>query len=239
MALAHLAGHVHVGEEVHLDADDAVALAGLAPAALDVKGEPAGGKAPHLGLLGGGEQLPDVVEEPGVGGGVGPGGPADGGLVDLDHLVQVLQPQQLLVLPRVGVGPVQLRRQLFVEDLVDKAGLPRPGDPGDAHELPQGDLHVDPLQVVLGGALDLQEFPAARAAGFGDFHLPLAAQILPGQGLLALLDALGGPGVDNLSPVDARPRAHVHDVVRLPHGVLVVLHHDDRVAQVPQPLQGV
>src|SRR5262245_66497607 len=42
LALADVAGDVDVGEEVHLDLDDAVALAGLAAAALDVKGEAPG-----------------------------------------------------------------------------------------------------------------------------------------------------------------------------------------------------
>ena len=41
-ALAALAGDVQVRQEVHGDADDAVALAGLAAAALDVEAEPAG-----------------------------------------------------------------------------------------------------------------------------------------------------------------------------------------------------
>jgi hypothetical protein len=41
-ALAHLARHVDVGQEVHLDLDRAVAGAVLAAAALDVEGEPTG-----------------------------------------------------------------------------------------------------------------------------------------------------------------------------------------------------
>jgi hypothetical protein len=39
LALADVAGDVDVGQEVHLDLDDAVALAGLAAAALDVERE--------------------------------------------------------------------------------------------------------------------------------------------------------------------------------------------------------
>ncbi len=35
------------------------------------------------------------------------------------------------------------------------------------------------------------------------------------------------------------PRADIHDIVRRPHGILVVLHHQHRVAQVPQMDQGV
>ena len=42
LALADVAGDVDVGQEVHLDLDDAVALAGLAAAALDVEAEAAG-----------------------------------------------------------------------------------------------------------------------------------------------------------------------------------------------------
>ena len=36
----------------------------------------------------------------------------------------------------------------------------------------------------------------------------------------------------------ARAGPHVDDVVGGEHGLLVVLHHDDRVAQVAQPQQG-
>ncbi len=41
LAFADLAGDIDVGQEVHLDLDDAVALAGLAAAALDVEREAA------------------------------------------------------------------------------------------------------------------------------------------------------------------------------------------------------
>src|SRR5437773_6853443 len=48
--LAHLAGHVDVGEEVHLDLDEPVPLAGLAAAPLHVEREPARPVAADLGL---------------------------------------------------------------------------------------------------------------------------------------------------------------------------------------------
>ena len=41
LAAADVAGHVHVRQEVHLDLDDAVALAGFATSTLDVKTEAA------------------------------------------------------------------------------------------------------------------------------------------------------------------------------------------------------
>ena len=62
-ALALLARHEHVGQEVHLDHLGALALARLAAAALDVEGEPAGLVAADLRFLGQGEDLPDEVED--------------------------------------------------------------------------------------------------------------------------------------------------------------------------------
>jgi hypothetical protein len=98
-ALADLARHVHVGQEVHLDLDGAVARAGLAAAALDVEAEAPGQVAADLGLGGLGEQLADVVEHAGVGGRVGARGAADGRLVDVDDLVEVLEAGDPLVQP--------------------------------------------------------------------------------------------------------------------------------------------
>ncbi len=75
--LAHLAGHVDVGQELHVDLDGPVTAAVLAAAALDVEAEPAGLVPADLRLLRGREQLADVVEDAGVGGRVGPRRPPD------------------------------------------------------------------------------------------------------------------------------------------------------------------
>src|SRR5690606_450355 len=90
LTLADLAGDVDVGQEVHLDLDRAVALARLAAAALDVEREAAGLVAAlaHLGRTG--EEVADLGEDAGVGGGVGAGGAADRAVVGLDGLVAVL-----------------------------------------------------------------------------------------------------------------------------------------------------
>ena len=89
-ALADLARDVDIRQEVHLDLDDAVALAGLAAPALDVEGEAARLVAAQLGFRQSGEEVADLGEDAGVGGRVGARGAADGRLVDVDHLVQVL-----------------------------------------------------------------------------------------------------------------------------------------------------
>src|SRR5438270_40153 len=91
LAVAHVAGDVEVGQEMHLDLGDAVALAGLATAALDVEGE-APGVIPALACLGHArEQLPDGREQSRIGCRVGARRAADRALVHADRLVEVLQ----------------------------------------------------------------------------------------------------------------------------------------------------
>ena len=83
---------------MHLHLDDAVALAGFATTAPDVEAETAGPVAPGTGLRGLREQFADRREHTGVGGRIGPRRPADGALVDIHHLVQIVEPFD------IGVG---------------------------------------------------------------------------------------------------------------------------------------
>ena len=101
LALADVAGDVDVGQEVHLDLDDAVALAGLAAAALDVEGEAAGLVAARLGLGQAGEPFADRREGAGVGGRVGARRAADRRLVDVDDLVEKFEARRCA---RAGPG---------------------------------------------------------------------------------------------------------------------------------------
>ena len=103
LPLAGFAGDEDVGQKVHLHLDEAVAAAGLAAPALDVEGEAPLFVAPGPGFGQEGEKIPDEVEDLGVGGRVAPRGAADGLLVDVDDLVQVLQALDGLVwLPPPG-----------------------------------------------------------------------------------------------------------------------------------------
>ena len=94
LALAHLAGHVDVGEEVHLHQLHAVALARLAAAALHVEAEAARRVAERARLRRQREDLADGVEHLGVRRRVAARRAADGPLVDVDHLVEVLDPAE-------------------------------------------------------------------------------------------------------------------------------------------------
>ena len=169
LALADLAGHVHVGQEVHLDLDLPVALAGLAAAALDVEAEAAGLVAAQLALGRLREELADVVEHAGVGGRVAARRAADGRLVDVDDLVEVLGAVDAVVLAGAQLGaPVEARRHALVQDLVDQRGLAGAGDAGDAGERADRERDVDVLEVVHARAAHRE--PLQR-------HAPLAGEL--------------------------------------------------------------
>ena len=95
--------------------------------------------------------------------------------------------------------------------------------------------HVDILQVVL---LRLQHGePLLRLAPFfGDRDALLAGQVLAGQGVGVVQDFLERALRGHLPAVYARAGADIHDVVGGAHGFLVVLDHDQGIAQVAQML---
>ena len=68
---------------------------------------------------------------------------------------------------------------------------------------------------------------------------PPASQKVAGHGAILGLDVVHAPRGDDLSPVHPCARPDVHQVVRRPDRLLVVLDDEERVPEVPQPGQGV
>ena len=144
---AGLAHQVHVGQELHVHADLAVARAGLAAAAGHVEREVAGrrGRAPRASR-GGREQLADAVERLQVGHGVRARRAADRRLVHQHHLVHELDALDGVVLPhRRSQRPRRCRRAAQTTSWTS-VDLPEPETPGHAGEGAQRDAHVDALR---------------------------------------------------------------------------------------------
>ena len=123
LALAHIAGHVHIRQEVHFHLEDAVALAGLAAAALDVEAEASGIVAARAAFRHGGEQLTQRREQPGVGRGVGAGRAADGTLIDVDHAIDMFQTFDLATGRRLARCAIQVGGGVIEQGVVDQRGL--------------------------------------------------------------------------------------------------------------------
>ena len=212
LAAADLAGHVDVGEEVHLDLADAVAGTGLAAAALDVEAEAVGLVAAGAGVVGGGEHVADEVEHAGIGGGVGARRAADGRLVDGDDLVQLLHALDGIVVAGAQARAVELAGEGLEEYLVDQRTLAAAGNAGDAGHDAEREAHVDVFQVV--GARAAHGDVARRLAPRGGHgHLAAAGEIGAGDGARAFHDLLRRSAGDDLAAVDARAGADIDDVV--------------------------
>ena len=163
-ALAGLARDVDVRQEVHLDLDLAVALARLAAAALDVEREAARLVAAHLRVGRQRVELADVREEVGVGRRVRARRAADRALVDLDHLVERLDPLDRLVLARLDPHLLEPVRERLVDDLVHERRLAGARDARDGDEAADRELDVDSLEVVLGRAAHGEDAVVVGAA---------------------------------------------------------------------------
>src|SRR3989339_2044099 len=85
---ADLAGDIDIGQKMHFHLDIPVAGTGFAPSALDVEGIPAFLVSPGLGFRQKGKEIPDMVKDLGIGGGIASWGPADGFLVYIDDFIQ-------------------------------------------------------------------------------------------------------------------------------------------------------
>ncbi len=217
---------------MHLYLDGAVTRAELAPAALDVEAETTGLVTAGARLQGTGEGLANVVEEADIGGRVGTRCAADGPLVDVDDLIDVLEPLDAPMAARRHLGTVQAAHQATVEDLVHEGALARTGDAGDAGEEVQGELDVDLLEVVLRRSQHLQHLAVGGSADSRHFDELLAVEILRGDTVRYRQDFFERTRRHDLSALLPRARADVHQVIGGADGGLVVLDHDEGVAQV-------
>ena len=104
------------------------------------------------------------VNRPGIGGGIRARRAADGRLVDANHLVDQLDAFDGLVRARFLVRAVDLPRQRAVENLVDQGGFAAAGNARHHGEQAERDVHVDVLEVVLGGAANRQLLVAGLRA---------------------------------------------------------------------------
>ena len=266
LAVAVVALDVGCRQEIHLQLDLAVALAGLAAAALGVEGKAGGGVAAGAGFGELGEELADFIEDLDVGRRRRARSLADRGLVDVVHGGDVggaTERRGLDVVREVGNGTEGLVARLFAlgEQCIDgrlectaqEARLAGAGDAGDHRQATEWQLNVDVLQVVGAGALDLQ--PALAGAGcrgsVGARRGEGAASVRPvasrvGESGWAAAELFGQGGFllqrslqHDLAAEQAGAGAEVDDVVGTAHGVVVVLNHQQRIALLAQLFEGV
>src|SRR5690606_7526771 len=134
-----------------------------------------------LPLRPGREELADGREYSAIGRGFRAWRAADRALVDLDHLVEVLDALQRVVCARFLACPVQLLCQLLVERVGDQGTLARARDAGDANELAERELDGHVLQVVLTRPREDQRLAIPFTSLFRDRNLPPPTEEVAGD----------------------------------------------------------
>ena len=120
LAAALFTRHIHIRQKVHGDAQDAIALAGLASPALHVEREAPFFISAQLGFRRLGKQLADIVKHAGVCRRIGTRRASDGILRDIDDLIDVLDAADLLMLARLDAQTPQGMLQPLGQDLIDQ-----------------------------------------------------------------------------------------------------------------------
>src|SRR6185437_2872980 len=151
LAAADFAGDVDIRKEIHFDAALPIALAGLAAAALDVEAEAPGLISALAGFRQHGEKLANGAENAGVSGGIGARGAADGGLVNLNYLINVLDAFDGAMPGRFFHRAIEIGGERAVQNIVDERGFAGAGDAGDHGEKAEGKLHVNIFEIVAVG----------------------------------------------------------------------------------------
>src|SRR5258708_18598191 len=237
-ALAHLARHEHVRQEVHLDFHESVTLASLAAAAFHVERKSAGSVAADLRLRKLGEQLANRRKETGVGRRIGARRAADRTLLDVDDFVDVLHAGDALVRARQDARSVEVSRERSVEAVFDQRRFAGAGHSRDGDEQAERDLHGQVLEIVFLRALDANHQPRIhRPAGFGNGNLEVALEIQPGEGVRVVDDVVDTAFGDDEAAVLSGARTEIDHVVSRSHRLFVVLDDDNGVAEVAEHLE--
>src|SRR5207302_642724 len=119
--------------------------------------------AAHLGEAGDGEDLADLVEEPGEGGGAGARRFAERFLIDLEHLVELIEAVDAVVRPGGRRQQAEVSAGGVTEDVAAERAFARPADAGETGPAAQREGGVDVLEVVMACAADRQPVTGGRA----------------------------------------------------------------------------
>jgi hypothetical protein len=220
---------------MHLDLDDAVALAGLAASALDVEAEASRLVAARTRFRHIRKNLADRREQSRVGRGVGARRAADRALIDFDDAVDVVESLDAVEMRGARGRAIELGRHRAKQRVVDQRGLAGPGYAGDAGHEPQWEFGGDVFQIIGRRASDAQQAswihgaPRAR-----DFDAPAPAQVLARDRIGMGRDFGRGPLGDDIAAMHARAGSQIDDVIGLAYRIFVVLHDDHGIAEIAQ-----
>ena len=136
-------------------------------------------------------------------------------------------------------GLIQPVCQDFRQNLVNQRRFPGPRNPGNAGEHTQWNADINVLEIVFLCANHSELTIGVNGAPrIGHAQRLAAGQIRTGDGFFTVYNPCGWALVNHFPTVFARAGADVHKPVGGFDGVLIVLDHNEGVADVTQMLQG-
>src|SRR5665647_555473 len=218
---------------MHFNFDDAITGASFAPSPPYIKTKPPRLVTPDTGFSRIRKKFPDAIKGPGIGSRIGARGAADGRLVNIDDLVQVLNPQQILMC----TGPMPTAMKLFhqrrIEDVLNQGTFAGTGYPADNHHFPQRDGYINVLEIMGPRTLDDQFLTVAGAALQWNRYAALSGEVLTRQRIFAVHDIFQAAGRDHFAPMNAGARANIYYKISIFQGLFIVLYNNHRIAQIP------
>ena len=231
-------GHINVGKELHFNFLDAVALALFAASAFDIEAESSGSESADFGIGKRCEQVSDCAEGFRVSDGIRARGAPDGALVDHDCLVHIVEPGNAFV--RTGDCGVRHLEFLFkrgAENAVHQGAFAGAGNAGYTAERSEREIDRHVFQVVVRHAFQPDRFSVAFFAFRRNLDLEFAGEILSCQGAFGSGDFIRLSRGNDFAAVHTGARTEVQHIVGGADGVHVMLHHDDRVADIAEPFE--
>ena len=238
-AVASLADDVHRRQKVHLNFENAIALAFFAATTLDVEAEAAWLIATHLGGRQPSKEVADVVEHAGIRGGIAPRRAANGRLVDDDDLVQTLVAFEDAMFTRTFLGTVKLAEQRAAQNVIHKGALAGTAHAGDTGERAERDAHINVLEVVFLGPKDFQPplFLGGGNALFGHGNAQFTGQILASKRGAMSQYFREGTGGHEFAAMNAGTGTEIKNVIGGANGVGIMLNDEHGVAEIAQALE--
>ena len=222
---------------MHLDLDEAIALALLAAPAFDVEGEAPRLIPPRLRFGQPGKPIANIGESTGICGRVGARSAANRRLVNLDHLVTIFKAGDLFMRPCNNPRTIEHSCCACVERIDGEAGFAAARHAGNARKRAKRDCAGYAVEIVGRGSMHRQIVAIAIAARTRNFDFLTPCQIVSRQRLLRLHDLLERALGDHFAAAHTRAGAKVDDMIGLPDRILIMLDHNHRIAKVAQPLE--
>ena len=121
---------------MHLNLNNTISAAGLTTPALYVEAESALLITFGLGIGSGSKQVTDLIKNAGISSRIGTWSPSNRRLVNINHLIQLLDPQDITVLSRNHPGSVQIPGKTLIQDLIHQGAFPGSGHTGHTSHHP-------------------------------------------------------------------------------------------------------